>query len=103
VTLRQLETLPLKLRYFQGPRHHIALQLLWRPVGGPVETHCGRQGNYLFFNPDDDSAPTSTYQQLLARGWQVVPPEAFRIPDDEVTNPCNSEPVQDVFCNAGSC
>ncbi len=78
------QDLHVKVEYFQGPRYHIALALMWRvwdlqdPVFNPSDESCGKYGNDLFW----DSAYTPSREQpaflgLLDRGWSVVPPEAF--------------------------
>ncbi len=82
------------LDYFQGPRYHIALTLLWRKVESQAQKQwdplCGRVGNALFFdstkNPPE---PQNAYQQLMDRGFQVVSPEHFFLPTDEPANPCS--------------
>jgi hypothetical protein len=52
----------LEIKYYQGPRQHISLTLLWRPAQGQAEPLCGRSGNSFFFNPDNKSEPTANYQ-----------------------------------------
>jgi hypothetical protein len=101
VRLREGHTLPLKLAYFQGPRHHIALQLLWRAHSDTPDPACGQSGNDLWFDSNQTpSRPKTAYKQLLSRGWSVVPASAFRIPDDELMNPCRSDAVQEEFQDA---
>jgi hypothetical protein len=110
VDLRRSSSLPIKVEYFQGPRHHIALQLLWRKVDSSrlPEPRCGQLGNEHWFNynatPVVAKAP---YQDLLDRGWSVIPAHVFRIPRDEYMNPCTSDHVQDVIneetCTAAEC
>ncbi len=106
VHLAQNETLPLKLSYFQGPRYHIALMLLWRPASAQAEPLCGRSGNDRWFNSSQTpSVPKADYLALESRGWSVVPAPAFRIPDDEIANPCQSDYVKEIFetCANGAC
>ena len=100
------ETLPMKLDYFQGPRYHIALMLLWRPAGGAPDPLCGASGNNRWFDSSQTpSVAQADFRSLESRGWSVVPPEAFRIPDDEIANPCQSDYVKEIFetCGDGSC
>jgi hypothetical protein len=85
----------LSLRYFQGPRHHISLTLLWREAGSAAEPLCGRQGNAFWFNAA--SQPTSNYESLMNRGWSVVPSDHFRVPEDQSFNPCRSSRVREVL------
>jgi hypothetical protein len=110
VDLRRASSVPIVVEYFQGPRHHIALQLLWRKVDSSrlPEPRCGQLGNELWF--DYHSTPTqpkAAYNDLLARGWSVIPSHVFRIPRDEYMNPCTSDHVQDVIeeetCTAAEC
>lgn len=106
VHMRPGETLPMKLSYFQGPRYHIALVLLWRPASSTAESLCGKYGNSYWFNSNvTPSAPTANYRALESRAWNVVPRTAFRLPDEELLNPCQSDHVRDVFdeCGDSSC
>lgn len=101
VRLLQSEGLPLRVRYYQGPRFHIALTMLWRPWDAsdparPInDVECGRSGNSRYFDSTKvPPQPTATYNGLLARGWSVVPPDRFSLPSHIASNPCGgSEPV----------
>lgn len=64
VRISKDQPLAFKIDYFQGPRMHIALQLLWRKV------------------PAASSGLTCS-----GSGFTVVPPEAYRLPGT-TTNPC---------------
>lgn len=83
---------PLKLDYFQGPKYHIAMMLLWRPwpsSGSSDDSMNGQSGNSLFFNPNVvPSAPTSTFKGLLSRGWRPVPAASLILPSAVANNPC---------------
>lgn len=112
VTLSRSTTVPVKLDYFQGPRHHIALTLLWRKAGSSRDPLCGKSGNSLFFDSTKNpSAPKQAYADLIDRGWNVVPANVFRIPRDEYMNPCESDYIRDVIkenegpggCTATTC
>jgi hypothetical protein len=86
--------------YNQGPRYHIAMVVMWRPwpdnpddVDDPL---CGRQGNSLFFDSNQDPPePQSAYYDLLARGWKVLAPENYLLPETDEPNPCN-EPAPEI-------
>jgi hypothetical protein len=90
---------PLELDYYQGPRYHISLMLLWReipvsvdPLSDPTalrDPACGQQGNDLWFNYST-STPVAkdAFVQLLARGWRVLATENFLLPDDAPESPC---------------
>lgn len=101
VYLEKGEALPVSIDYFQGPRDHIALMMLWRPVDDEVageDPACGRRGiNRYHDSSTIPSEPQQDYFDLLDRGWEVVPDYVFRIPRDEYMNPCESEHVRDVI------
>lgn len=70
--------IPIRLKYFQGPREHISLVLLMRPVGsGEVagaDPSCGFDDNFEWFDFTDtpDYVPNlvdSMYGDLIQRGW----------------------------------
>jgi hypothetical protein len=84
--------------YYQGPRYHIANVLMWRKLNtsqnAGQDSACGMTGNYTFFDPDHNSAPTATYNALLNRGWKPVAAENFYLPDEvdqsSQFNPCTA-------------
>jgi len=91
--------LPIQLDYYQGPRYHIANILVWRQIpesadettdasvlGDPA---CGLTGNETFFDFNQTpSRPTQTWLDLLSRGWKVIGPENYVLPDETPENPC---------------
>lgn len=96
VVFNSTEKKPIRIRYFQSPRTHIALMLLWRPWqgGSSSDPLCGKQGgdfgqdsNNFFFDTNADSAPTSNFTVLTSRNWEVVAPQHFSLPSG-TTNPC---------------
>ncbi len=92
VTLDEDSRFPLELFYHQGPRYHVSLLLMWRKLApgqmAGQDVMCESLGNSLFFNPNvSPSAPTTHYQQMLNRGWSVVPSSSYLLPGN-VTNPC---------------
>jgi hypothetical protein len=89
--------IPMRLRYFQGPRFHIALQLLWRRIpesqlsnpGFLQSSNCGNQGVDLFHDSNTvPSTPRPAYEQLLSEGWRPLSPENFVLPETSANNPC---------------
>lgn len=101
VYLEKGEALPVSIDYFQGPRNHIALMMMWRPVDDAVageDPACGERGTKLYHDYTKiPSEPQQAYLDLLDRGWEVVPDYVFRIPRDEYMNPCESQHVRDVI------
>lgn len=90
--LTQNSELELELLYYQGPRYHIALVVMWRLLSEDEtaghDSQCGKTGNHTWFNPDSNPIqPTSNYLKLLSDGWEVIPPSAFRLKNSEL-NPC---------------
>lgn len=64
--LKRGAALPLRVRYYQGPRLGLALTLLYRqvPASGPADVGCGKT---LAFTPGQ-----ADYDSLGNRGWKVV-------------------------------
>ena len=87
--------LPIAVDYYQGPRFHIALMVLWRKLpdanaSSLADSACGLSGNDRFFNSNQSpSVPSQTYLDLLSRGWSVVAPQNFLLPLNSPMNPCN--------------
>lgn len=79
-----------QIKYYQGPRYHIALVPLWRKVDGTRESEplCGQQGNRKFFDYDNDSEPQQAYLDLMDRGWKTLEPQNFGLPLTSLFNPC---------------
>lgn len=94
ISFDQNTTLPIHLDYFQGPRFHISLILLWRRVANQnssslSDSACGQSGNELFFDPSNvPSTPKQYYKNILARGWKVVSPSNFYLVNNAPLNPC---------------
>lgn len=86
---------PFNLKYYQGPRFHISLIVLFRPwpedPNDMNDISCGKMGNDLYFDyKSDPPAPQPAYEDLLARGWKVLTPDNYMIPDLSAENPCNT-------------
>lgn len=90
VELKHGDYIPMELDYYQGPRYHISLVVMWRPwTGSPDDVSCGKQGNGLFFNSQTDPpTPQAAYNSLLSRGWQVITAPHYRLEAPQ-QNPCN--------------
>ena len=100
ITLDHNGELPIEVRYYQGPRMHIAAMVLWREwpeapnaYKDPLD---GASGNDKFFNSGvSPSQPLAAYQDLLARGWRPVPAANFFLPSEVPANPCPEEPAEE--------
>jgi len=85
-----------RITYFQGPRYHISLMLLWKRLAAGEETRvadelCGRGGNDFFHDSTVvPSVPTEHWNALVSRGWSTVPATNFYLPSG-TTNPCADE------------
>lgn len=83
------------INYHQGPRYHIAMTLLWRPLPEGVDPNatvsdleCGRSGNSRYFDSNFiPSKPMTPYYEILERGWKVLSNENYRFPY-QASNPC---------------
>ncbi|HEX4926166.1 MAG TPA: hypothetical protein VFV50_18880 [Bdellovibrionales bacterium] len=85
-------TIPARIEYFQGPRTHISLVLMWRPwPANPADVNdpeCDQSGNDHFFDSTQNpSAPRQAYNDLLARGWRPMSAQNFYMPGS-ILNPC---------------
>jgi hypothetical protein len=86
------------IEYYQGPRYHISLVVMWRPLpdgadpnAATVDVECGRSGNSRYFNSAVvPSAPTATYYDMLTRGWKPLDNENYYFPE-QASNPCAVE------------
>ena len=74
--------------------------MMWRKARVEAEPLCGALGNQTWFDPNQaGSPPTANYTALADRGWKVVDPQNFRLPLNQVFNPCLSPIVQSTFAN----
>jgi hypothetical protein len=88
--------LPIEVDYFQGPRFHISLILLWRHIPdseGPSpdlsDWLCGNSGNDLFFDSTQSPpAPSQHWINLLGRGWKVLTPANFELHPEHRRDAC---------------
>lgn len=76
----------LRLTYFQSRPNALALVMLYRPWTDQVRQDCEPNEDPNFFGlfpvpADATSWPGSRFQQLLDKGWKVVPTESFEHPD----------------------
>jgi hypothetical protein len=84
---------PIHVEYFQGPMVRIALSMFWRPQTdmSTQEPFCGvEEADSFYFTDSGNGAPptpTSNYEALLSRGWQLIPATNYLLPTG-VTNTC---------------
>jgi hypothetical protein len=92
IRLKKNEARSIRMKYFQGPRTHIALMLLWRKVdvaNAALDPSCGLSGPQLYFDSTVvPSAPKPAFNDLVNRGWKVVPSKNFILPPEVTNNPC---------------
>jgi hypothetical protein len=92
VDIQPGQKIPMELEYFQGPRTHIAVILLWRKMDGDpnaTEPECTRPAstdNY-YFDSANGSAVLTPYSNFKARGWTELTNDNFILPAGE-TNQC---------------
>ncbi|MGB0452484.1 MAG: hypothetical protein ACPGJV_02130 [Bacteriovoracaceae bacterium] len=95
VYLERGQEIPFDVGYFQGPRYHIALMLMWRKVEIseiPFEKHCGKKGNSYFFDFNKvPSEPKQAFQELEDNGWEVLKSSNYTLPGKLSVNPCGSD------------
>ena len=82
--------IPMHLTYFQGPREHISLVVMWRKITQGLsskvdplaDAECGQEGNDYFFEvgtATSPATPKTPYQGLLARGWKPLSASNFEL------------------------
>ncbi len=99
---------PIEVLYYQGPRLHISNVLIWRQASeAGKDSQCGKSGNHLYFDPDHNSTPQQAFLNLQTRGWSIVAPGNFIIPQQVSYNPCvegvapviSNFKIEEVFSN----
>lgn len=87
----------MQLDYYQGPRYHIALVVMMRKITDAnkagqfaADLLCGMTSNDAWFDYNHNSAPQKAYNDLLARGWQVLTADNYAIPNSVSFNPCKA-------------
>ncbi len=90
IKMRKNVMQPISMTYYQGPRYHIANVLIWRKSSTAGEDPlCNQDGNSLFFNPDNQSAPQQAFKDLQSRGWKILTPDNFMVSLTKTDyNPC---------------
>jgi hypothetical protein len=95
IDLKADSRLPMNLSYFQGPRDHIALIVMWRKVSDSKpatlqDPECGKSGADYFFNIGTANSPAvarKPYMDLISRGWKPLSTENFELQSG--SNLCN--------------
>ncbi len=95
VSLDASSQIPLQLEYFQGPKYHISLVLLWRelPLNATSaqlsDPACGITSNDRWFDySTSPPTPKTAWTGILSRGWKVLSHENFVLPYEQPENPC---------------
>lgn len=83
VQMKRNSRIPMRMKYFQGPRTEIAVTLLWRKVGSGNDSGCGDAGHVWFNN----GQPTAKYNNLMAQGWKVMGVNNFQM-TEVIPNVC---------------
>lgn len=81
---------PMRIKYFQAPRHHIALTLLWRKVDKTdpssfSDSACGVESTNFYFGPNFATQPdfeNYEFGKMKQRGWKPLAPENFILEED---------------------
>lgn len=86
VQMSRSSRIPMKLKYFQGPRTEIAVTLLWRKVGSGNNTGCDVAGGW--FNGSGQG--TKQYNDMMAQGWKVMGVNNFQM-TEVIPNVCKDK------------
>lgn len=81
ITIHHGDRIPMRLKYFQGPRDEISVNLMWRKVSDSTDlnpSYCGLTGS--FWDPYTQDA-WGNFTNLQAQGWKVMAPENFELVD----------------------
>lgn len=83
LNLQHGDRLPIEVQYYQGPKYHISLMLVWRYLGvdAPTlsiikESDCGKAVSPGYFWNSANGQETG-FAALKSRGWKNVPAAAF--------------------------
>ncbi|MBS1959167.1 MAG: hypothetical protein JST80_06845 [Bdellovibrionales bacterium] len=81
VLVTSTDDLEVEIDYYQGPRYHIMLALVWREWGSsgfnPNDNQCGQGGtSYWFDSTTNPPTPGAGWNDLMTR-WNVVPSNVF--------------------------
>lgn len=89
VNLTSSSRIPVRLKYFQGPRTRIALTLVWRKIdptdpNAKKDKDCGYAHNTYYFgsNTLQPDLNNSGFGEMKKRGWKVLAPENFILPEE---------------------
>lgn len=86
ISFKRNTRLDVEVDYFQGPRYHIALILMWRLRADNQtcsDPYCGYKNtnNSFFFDFNQvPSKPQAPYVELLSRGWKPLVPQNYWLP-----------------------
>ena len=91
ISLDATSEVDVQIDYYQGPRYHISLIPMWRRVDEFTqnETQCGKRGNSMYFDFNNNSTPQQAYLDMLTRGWKPIAQENWHLPPSAIFNPCS--------------
>ena len=92
IELSSTDRLKIEVQYYQGPRHHISLILLWREWNDSnwLDPKDGISSNESWFDSSVvPSKPKENWLDIIKR-WSVVPSDVLYI-ENNGTNPCNDK------------
>lgn len=85
VNVIRTSRIPMRLKYFQGPRVQIAVSLLWRKVVAGTNmapSYCGSPNDWF-----SGGVPTTKYKNMLQDGWKVMNQDNFQM-KEVIPNVC---------------
>lgn len=85
VQINRGDRIPMRLKYFQGPRTEIAVNLLWRKVSANMNmnpSYCNTTGFFTNGQPND------RFRSMEADGWKVIPAVNFQMVE-VIPNKCS--------------
>lgn len=80
--------IPMRIKYYQGPRTEIALHLVWRKLdsetASTADTACGKTGTSTFYGNDLANPDLVNYEfgKMVKRGWKTMAPENFILQEE---------------------
>lgn len=77
IKLKKGDRLPMRMRYFQGPKLKIAVNLLWRRVTPGMQMSPSYCGTAEEFFVTDEGESDAKFQRAMRDGWKIIPAANF--------------------------